>query len=877
MKWIVILFLVVMSFSFVSAIPNDAQNTIDFTYEVSGFDNSTANVNNSQYLQGLTPEQVADLYTETDPYWLANYSNFLTISAWNNTGLIRDWNATGFIKDWSYLSGGSINGTAINVTGIWLNNNLIQDWSEVNYTGGAGSSVTIGSQYQVPFTNAGGDDFDYEGNFIYDSSKTKLNVGNTFVRTFQNTTEYINYGFDDDYALLSSDSSWTYYGSNENINSTDGKLVLVDLEPYAVYNHDYIYQDDTPPTPNYQVEMNMTWGWNSNAQTNSLYGRWLDANNYYRLAYRIVREVSGGGDLYIYKVEGGVETQLATIDDGFDHGTEGTQSYILKFELDGTTLKGYVNGIEMISTTDGNLTQKGYVGFGVRDTLNLIANENWTADDFKVYNVNAIGQVGTDGDYDWFNVRNNIPIQRFTSTGIEYLNGKSLTFQDTSTRYETEIYQGINDILRIDGTATQFADRVYLGSNPKLEIRSYTYGDELYDELFNENDLDPFGTDSPYFNAVYILTSDHTYTEDGLLKWDTPDGSSGSAVDTMFEFNGEMSTNNYSVEIDVGSVWASTNYAGGGVNGRIQDGSNYWGCRIIVVRSASGGNTLQLYNRISGSLTVENSTTVNANPNTPEVGQVKVTFDGDQISCSWNGEELLTLTDSRLENEIGVGFWVGQSRYNTFPGSFVDNWKAYTSGEYAKIGTQTGHAIRFFTNNTEWWEIGTDGTLTSIFDTPIVTGTTIIDSNEITVDKITATTTDPLMMVYTPTNFDRIKRLDSLVPADKKGLNFWYDSSDPDNLQAWNSLTGDTYTIPMKKGDKVTGTEIKDGYYYDYQLDQYYKLETKSVEVDITKEIEQKILDRYLKEITECKIQKKDTCNIKMEVRTYVSENEATK
>jgi len=60
-------------------------------------------------------------YTETDPYWLANYSDFLTISAWNDTGLIKnwdpnnyikdwnvdnyikDWNSTGFIKDWSYI------------------------------------------------------------------------------------------------------------------------------------------------------------------------------------------------------------------------------------------------------------------------------------------------------------------------------------------------------------------------------------------------------------------------------------------------------------------------------------------------------------------------------------------------------------------------------------------------------------------------------------------------------------------------------------------------------------------------------------------------------------------------------------------------------
>jgi len=37
---------------------------------------------------------------DTDTF-VGNYSDFLTISAWNDTGLIQDWNATGYIKDWS--------------------------------------------------------------------------------------------------------------------------------------------------------------------------------------------------------------------------------------------------------------------------------------------------------------------------------------------------------------------------------------------------------------------------------------------------------------------------------------------------------------------------------------------------------------------------------------------------------------------------------------------------------------------------------------------------------------------------------------------------------------------------------------------------------
>ena len=64
----------------VMAIPDDAGDTIDFTY-TAAVNYSAQNVNNSQYHQGYTPQQVADLYVETDPDWAANYSNFSV--GWN--------------------------------------------------------------------------------------------------------------------------------------------------------------------------------------------------------------------------------------------------------------------------------------------------------------------------------------------------------------------------------------------------------------------------------------------------------------------------------------------------------------------------------------------------------------------------------------------------------------------------------------------------------------------------------------------------------------------------------------------------------------------------------------------------------------------------
>jgi len=68
-------------------------------------------------------------YTETDPYWLANYSDFLTISAWNDTGLIQDWNADGYIKDWN--STGFIKDWSYVDTDTW-DTSWLSNWTAYN-------------------------------------------------------------------------------------------------------------------------------------------------------------------------------------------------------------------------------------------------------------------------------------------------------------------------------------------------------------------------------------------------------------------------------------------------------------------------------------------------------------------------------------------------------------------------------------------------------------------------------------------------------------------------------------------------------------------------------------------------------------------------
>jgi hypothetical protein len=63
---------------------------------------SNWNATNTSYYLITNPY---GFYNSTNPspetLWNANYSTFLIIAGWNNTGLIRNWNSTGLIKDWN--------------------------------------------------------------------------------------------------------------------------------------------------------------------------------------------------------------------------------------------------------------------------------------------------------------------------------------------------------------------------------------------------------------------------------------------------------------------------------------------------------------------------------------------------------------------------------------------------------------------------------------------------------------------------------------------------------------------------------------------------------------------------------------------------------
>jgi len=108
------------------------------------FNNYTVNVSDDIYIGGYiygNGSQLTDIsQAETDPYWTANYSTFLTHISWaeiiNGTFLGEIWNTLG-------------NGTMATTAYVG-----IQNTSLVNYIGTVNTSVTNTFGSYVPYTGA---------------------------------------------------------------------------------------------------------------------------------------------------------------------------------------------------------------------------------------------------------------------------------------------------------------------------------------------------------------------------------------------------------------------------------------------------------------------------------------------------------------------------------------------------------------------------------------------------------------------------------------------------------------------------------------------------------------------------------------------------
>lgn len=110
-----------------------------------------------------------------------------------------------------------------------------------------------------------------------------------------------------------------------------------------------------------------------------LHARVTDASNYYAAgAY-----LSGANpDIFIIKKEAGVVTTLASANSGFSFSASTT----VKFEIRNATKKLFINGAEILSTSDNSLTSTGECGLSLGNTR-LSSDDidtGWTFDVFEI-------------------------------------------------------------------------------------------------------------------------------------------------------------------------------------------------------------------------------------------------------------------------------------------------------------------------------------------------------------------------------------------------------------------------------------------------------------------------------------------------------------
>jgi len=117
------------------------------------------NMTNTSYYLASNPSGYISSFTEADPKWTANYSDYLTIRTYamndtnyNSSGLIKDWNASLDIIDWN-ATGYIKNWNATGYIANWNSTGYIKNWDPSSYIKNWNSTGYI-SNWQVAINSA---------------------------------------------------------------------------------------------------------------------------------------------------------------------------------------------------------------------------------------------------------------------------------------------------------------------------------------------------------------------------------------------------------------------------------------------------------------------------------------------------------------------------------------------------------------------------------------------------------------------------------------------------------------------------------------------------------------------------------------------------
>lgn len=141
-------------------------------------------------------------------------------------------------------------------------------------------------------------------------------------------------------------SNWTTAG--------DGGLTILNNKAYGNANFEdrYSVWDGTfsPSGADYSVEADVVMVGTGEFADADIIVRFQDVNNYYAM-----RLWTYGQEIILYKVVGGTKTDLDTYPLFLAHGVRRH----MRLEAIGTSIKGYLDGVEVVSATDSSITSAG--------------------------------------------------------------------------------------------------------------------------------------------------------------------------------------------------------------------------------------------------------------------------------------------------------------------------------------------------------------------------------------------------------------------------------------------------------------------------------------------------------------------------------------
>lgn len=143
-------------------------------------------------------------------------------------------------------------------------------------------------------------------------------------------------------------------GNNAEIQGNKAKAILTGFRMYT--------NDIVPNSAEYDIVADI----NTIAGGSQLTARFLDVSNHYKFRHN-------GDEWLLEKIVNGITTVLDSLTEGSPAG-----EHEWKFEIRDAIKKGYLDGVEKVSTTDNNLPDIGEVGLGIitNDTHdNFIASD----------------------------------------------------------------------------------------------------------------------------------------------------------------------------------------------------------------------------------------------------------------------------------------------------------------------------------------------------------------------------------------------------------------------------------------------------------------------------------------------------------------------